>query len=71
MTPAQLKQTRATLGLTQSQLAARLRLSNDRIIRRWEAGDHTIPGSVEVALCYMLHGTHPDNVDGWKSTSTP
>lgn len=57
MTPRDLRAARKQLGLTQSGLAARLRLSEkngDRSIRIWEQDGNTVPGPVQVAVEYML-----------------
>lgn len=53
MTPTAFKAARETLGYTQSQMANALR-TNDRAVRRWESGEHRVPGSVEVALEFLL-----------------
>ena len=42
MTPTELKQARATLGLSAAGLAKVLHLGSGRTIRRWEAGDSRI-----------------------------
>lgn len=54
MTPQELKQIRIQMKLTQSQMAAWLKLSDGRIIRSWESGQSRIPGSVE--KCFELAG---------------
>ncbi|MGI9297813.1 MAG: helix-turn-helix domain-containing protein [Gammaproteobacteria bacterium] len=56
MTPADLKSARKQLGLTQTQLAERLRMGKNggRTVRRWESGDCPIPGPVEVAIEFLL-----------------
>ena len=57
MTPQELKDARKRLGLTQSQLAAKLGLSEangDNTVRKWEAGSREISGPVAVAIAYML-----------------
>lgn len=45
MTPKQLKAARASLGLTQNQLADKLNTSH-RNIKNWEQGIHKIPAPV-------------------------
>lgn len=52
MTPQEFKQIRIQMKLTQSQMAAWLKLSDGRIIRSWESGQSRIPGSVE--KCFEL-----------------
>jgi hypothetical protein len=57
VTPADLRTARKALGLTQSGLAAALRLSpknGDRSIRIWEQEGNTVPGPVQVAVGFML-----------------
>ena len=65
MTPAQLKEARRKLGFSCSQMARALSDPDGdappvdpRTIRRWEAGDRTIPGPAVVAIGFMLrdHG---------------
>ncbi len=46
MTPAQFKAIRERAGLTQSGLAAFLRISDLRSVRRWERGERAISGPV-------------------------
>lgn len=55
MTPARLKQIRASLGLTLQGLADSLRMGEcgGRTIRRWEAGEYPVPGPASVALEFM------------------
>jgi DNA-binding transcriptional regulator YiaG len=57
MTPSELRTARKTLGLTQSGLAAALRLSEkngDRSVRIWETEGNTVPGPVQVAVGLLL-----------------
>jgi transcriptional regulator with XRE-family HTH domain len=49
MTPDQLREWRAALGLTQAAAGARLGVTG-RAVRRWEAGDRKIPRTVAI-LC--------------------
>jgi DNA-binding transcriptional regulator YiaG len=49
MNAEQFKTIRADAQLTQADLAKRLRV-DVRTVRRWEAGDRTIPGPVEVLM---------------------
>jgi DNA-binding transcriptional regulator YiaG len=58
MTPSAFKQYRQQLGLTQSGLAALLRVDG-RTVRKWEAGDREIPGTAEVALEALADGWRP------------
>jgi transcriptional regulator with XRE-family HTH domain len=57
MTPADFRNARKALGLTQSQMAEALRLSTkngSRSIRIWEKEGNTVPGPVQVAVEFML-----------------
>lgn len=53
MTPAELKEARRKLGLSTNKLGEAMGV-DARTIRRWEAGDRSIPGPVQVAVAYML-----------------
>lgn len=50
MTADQFRAIRRRLGLTQSQLAARLRIADARTIRRYEGGKVPITGPVSVLM---------------------
>ena len=52
MTPAQLKRLRATLGLTQKQLAERLGVAHNTVTR-WEMGQRTISEPVSRLLATL------------------
>ena len=52
MSPAQFRQTRQSLRLTQGQLAERLNTTRRSVIR-YEDGSRRIPGMAEVALQYL------------------
>lgn len=54
MTPEEFKAARRTLGLSASKMAAALKVSHGRTIRRWEAGHRDIPGPAIVAVQFML-----------------
>ncbi len=54
MTPSELKAIRKQMKLTQSQMAAWLHVSGDRLIRRWESGECKIPGNI--VKCFELAG---------------
>jgi transcriptional regulator with XRE-family HTH domain len=65
MTPAQLRRVRKRLGLTQHQLADRLRMGKNgyQSVGRWETDGNTIPGPVQVAVtCLLEHGEHHEFV---------
>ena len=50
MTPATIKAIRHRAGLTQSELARLLRISDIRTLRRWEQGEVPISGPASVVL---------------------
>jgi DNA-binding transcriptional regulator YiaG len=50
MTPATFQRIRAKLGMTQTQLAAVLRIEDIRTIRRWERGERAISGPVSLLM---------------------
>ncbi len=56
MRPNELKDTRKALGLTQQQLADKLRLKR-LAITRYEGGTRRIPGLVEVAIQHLATAT--------------
>ena len=61
MDPEYIKSVRGLLGLSQSELAARLRLgpNGGRTVRRWEAAEVQIPGPAQVALEALATGWLP------------
>jgi DNA-binding transcriptional regulator YiaG len=56
MLPAQFKAIRHKLGLTQSGLAARLRVEDIRSIRRYETGERSLSGPVSLLMELMDAG---------------
>jgi DNA-binding transcriptional regulator YiaG len=57
VTPADIKEARLKLGLTQAQLAAALNLSEPYgkdVVRSWESGRRPISGPAQVAITLML-----------------
>tara|TARA_R110000772_G_scaffold89304_1_gene185083 strand:+ start:360 stop:611 length:252 start_codon:yes stop_codon:yes gene_type:complete len=50
MTPTEIKAIRERAGLTQAGLAALLRISDSRSIRRWEDGSRAVSGPVSILL---------------------
>lgn len=60
MTPATIKTIRQRAGLSQSGLAALLRLSDLRTIRRWEKGDVPISGPASIVLEMLDAGELPE-----------
>jgi DNA-binding transcriptional regulator YiaG len=60
MTPATIKAIRTRAGLTQSQLAALLRISDLRTVRRWESGDVPVSGPASIVLELLEAGELPE-----------
>jgi DNA-binding transcriptional regulator YiaG len=54
MTPAEFKEARKRLGLSQVEMAKFLRLSDARAVRFYEAGKRGISGPIQVAIAYRL-----------------
>lgn len=57
MTPGTFKAIRKRAGLTQSGLAAMLRIADIRTIRRWETGEREISGPVSLLMEMLDAGT--------------
>ncbi len=53
MTPTEFKSIRNRLGLTQTQLAQRLRIEDIRTIRRYETGERATSGPVSLLMEIM------------------
>ena len=60
MTPAEIQSIRKRAGLSQSGLAALLRVSDLRTVRRWEAGDVPISGPTSIILELLDSGELPE-----------
>lgn len=56
MTPSSFKAIRERAGLTQSGLAARLRISDLRTIRKWEKGEREVSGPVSLLMEMLDEG---------------
>lgn len=54
MTPAQFKEARHKLGLSQSAMAELLGVSSDRTIRKWEDGERDISAPVVLLVELIL-----------------
>lgn len=52
MTPEEFKAARLDLKLSQNEIAMDLGVSDSRTVRRWEAGDRDIPGSIAIVIEY-------------------
>lgn len=59
MTPIEVKATRQRFGLSQSELAGLLRISDLRTIRRWETGEVPVSGPASIILELMAAGELP------------
>lgn len=61
MLPTEVKAARKALGLSQAELAERLRMgpNGERTVRRWEKGDVPVSGPASVAIELMLAGRSP------------
>lgn len=59
MLPADFNAIRKRAGLTQSGLAARLRIKDLRTIRKWEAGEREISGPVSLLMELLDAGKLP------------
>jgi DNA-binding transcriptional regulator YiaG len=60
MTPAEVQSIRKRAGLSQSDLAALLRVSDLRTVRRWESGDVPISGPASIILEMLDAGELPE-----------
>lgn len=54
MTPAQFKDARKTLGLSQNDMAEALGLKTSRAIRQFESGDREVSGPVAKLIAMLL-----------------
>jgi len=50
MTAAELREARHALGLSAQKFAEAVGVESGRTVRRWEAGDRAVPGTVVVLL---------------------
>lgn len=64
MTPAQFKDARKRLGLSQAELALIFRVASDRTVRRWEDGERDIPGPVVVLMSTLLRSLEARRILG-------
>jgi DNA-binding transcriptional regulator YiaG len=61
MTPERFRAIRQRAGLSQARLAALLRLSDGRTIRRYETGERSIPGPVLLLMEMLDRGALLEN----------
>ena len=59
MTPEAFVAIRRRYGLTQRQLARRLRIEDERTIRRYEAGERAVSGPVSLLMEMLDRGALP------------
>lgn len=59
MTPTQFKSIRERAGYSVDQLAAVLRISDGRSVRRWEDGSRKVSGPVSLLMEMIDAGTFP------------
>lgn len=60
MTHTEIQSIRKRAGLTQSGLAALLRITDQRTVRRWEAGDMPVSGPASIILEMLDAGELPE-----------
>lgn len=60
MTAADIIAIRKRAGLSQSGLAALLRISDQRTVRRWESGDVPVSGPASIILEMLDKGELPE-----------
>lgn len=60
MAPSEIISIRKRAGLTQSSLAALLRISDKRTVRRWETGETPITGPASILLEMLDKGELPE-----------
>lgn len=60
MTPSEVQSIRKRAGLSQSGLAALLRIADVRTVRRWETGDVPVSGPASVVLEMLDAGELPE-----------
>ncbi len=60
MTPAEVQSIRKRAGLSQSGLAALLRVTDLRTVRRWEVGDVPVSGPASIILEMLDAGELPE-----------
>lgn len=63
MKASELKKARAALGLSAAKFATLTGVKSGRTVRRWEASDRDIPGSVPIIL--MLVRSSPEAREAW------
>lgn len=60
MTPKKIQSIRKRAGLSQSGLAALLRITDQRTVRRWESGETPITGPASIIMELLDAGELPD-----------
>lgn len=64
MTPDDLKSARNALGLSTEGFARLVDVESGRTVRRWEAGDRSIPGPVSVLVGLLLNSAETRDMLG-------
>lgn len=56
MTAQEFKSIRIAAGLSLNELAAKLRINGDRLLRRWEDGEQPVSGPVSILMELLRDG---------------
>jgi DNA-binding transcriptional regulator YiaG len=64
MTPTRVVAIRTEAGLTQTELAELLRMSDRRTVRRWEKGEVPVTGPASILLELLASGELPTRYQG-------
>jgi len=56
MSPEEFKSIRIAAGLSLNELAAKLRINGDRLLRRWEDGEQPVSGPVSILMEMLRDG---------------
>ena len=56
MTPARFRRIRHSLGYSAQGLARVLGVKSGRTVRKWEAGDRSIPGPIQALMRLLAEG---------------
>ncbi len=64
MTPTEIQSIRKRAGLSQSGLAALLRIADLRTVRRWEKGEIAVSGPASIVLELLDSGELPERFLG-------
>ena len=70
MKPAEFKNARKALRLSSARMVTALAVADGRTIRRWESGQHPIPGTVELVVRQLLRGRESAEPPEWLIATT-